>query len=233
MTKQLYLDDSYLKESKATITSINEVDGNKLITLDQTIFYAKAGGQATDKGTINDKNVIEVYKFKDEIYHVVDNIDNLNVGNKVNLKLDWNRRYTLMKMHTAAHIISHVIHEKTNALITGNQLDIDKSRIDFNLDNYDKEQIIEFFKDINNLVKQNLEIKVEYIKREEAPEELTFLAKGIPEDIKIIRIVKIGDIDVQADGGTHLKNTSEIKEIKFLKSDNKGKNNRRLYFTVE
>jgi len=237
MTKLLYLDDSYLKETTAKIASIQEIEDNKVITLDQTIFYPKGGGQPTDKGKVikdgQEYNVLEVYKYQDNVYHVLDNTNSLNIGDEVILKLDWNRRYRLMKMHTAAHIICKIINQKTGALITGNQLDVEKSRIDFNLENYDKEQIISFFDDINNILKQNLDITTDYIDRNNAPENLTFLAKGLPESIKKIRFVKIGDIDIQADGGTHIKNTSEINKIIFLKSDNKGKSNRRLYFTLE
>ena len=140
-----------------------------------------------------------------------------------------------MKMHTAAHIISAIIHKKTGAMITGNQLDTEKSRIDFSLDNFNKEKIKEYIEEANNEIKKGHKVETSIISKEEAEKikNLSKLAKGLPPNLKEIRIVKIGNIDEQADGGTHINSTSEIGEVKLLSVENKGKSNRRLYFSLE
>ena len=140
-----------------------------------------------------------------------------------------------MKMHTAAHIISAIIHKKTGAMITGNQLDVKKSRIDFSLDNFNKEEIQEYIEEANNEIKKGHKVETSIISKEEAEKikNLSKLAKGLPPSLKEIRIVKIGNIDEQADGGTHVKSTKEIGKIALVSVENKGKSNRRLYFSLE
>src|SRR3989344_34185 len=128
MTEAIYLKDHYLKEFEATVT---KVEGNFII-LDKTLFYPNSGGQPHDTGKlIKDNqvfNVIFVKKLSQDISHEVDK-PGLKQGDKVKGVIDWERRYKLMKAHTSAHIVSEIIHRNTGALITGNQLDIDKIRI--------------------------------------------------------------------------------------------------------
>jgi Ser-tRNA(Ala) deacylase AlaX len=148
--------------------------------------------------------------------------------------VDRQRREKLTRSHTAAHIISAVIHERTGALITGNQLDLDRCRIDFSLDDYNPSLMKDIVKEADRRAKTGAPVKVSFITKEEAEkvEGLSKLAKGLPPGITEVRIVDIEGLDRQADGGTHVKDTSEIGTIKFLKTENKGKNNRRLYFSV-
>ncbi len=230
----LYLKDSYQKEFTAKVIN---VEGN-FVYLDQTCFYPNSGGQPHDTGSLyRGKEEFQVEfttKMSGKIAHQVDK-DGLKINDEVKGYVDWNRRYLLMRMHTAAHIISEMFHKETGALITGNQLDLEKSRIDFSLDNFDKEKIIECIKKSNEIVNNNLSINVYFLDREEAMKlpQVTKLAKGLSETIKEVRIVEIQGYDKQADGGTHVKSTKEVCEIKFLKADNKGKNNRRVYFTLD
>ncbi|MBU2634502.1 MAG: alanyl-tRNA editing protein, partial [Nanoarchaeota archaeon] len=178
-------------------------------------------------------NVVYVGKFDGKISHEVDK-EGLKVGDKVRGVLDWDRRYKLMRMHTASHILSGVLHKETGALITGNQLGVDKSRDDFNLENFDKEEIKNYIDKANEILDRNLDVKISFLKKDEAlkDKELFKLAAGFKHDFEEIRIVEIGDYDKQADGGTHVKNTKECGKIEFLKCDNKGKNNRRVYFKL-
>jgi len=230
----LYLKDSYQKEFTARIIN---VEGN-FVYLNQTAFYPSSGGQPHDTGSLykgrEGFNVLFTTKMSGKIAHQVDKIG-LKINDEVKGYIDWNRRYKLMRMHTAAHIMSEMFHKETGALITGNQLDLEQSRIDFSLENFDKNKIVECIKKSNEIAKNNLPIKVYFLAREEAMKlpQVTKLAMGLPEQIKEVRIVEIQGYDKQADGGTHVKSTKEVGEIKFLKAENKGKDNRRVYFTLD
>ena len=238
MAEPLYLKDSYLKEFEATVIDVREFEGNILIVLDRTAFYPIGGGQPYDTGRIINEEgeeyiVKEVYKYKGEIFHVVDR-EGLRVGDKVKGIINWDRRYRLMRMHTAAHLISALMGNEEGVLITGNQLGVEKSRIDFNLETLDREKIRGYVEKANKLIEEGREVKTYFLPREEALKIPTIsrLAKGLPGDLKEIRIVEIEGIDKQADGGTHVKNIKEIGRIELLKIENKGRNNRRLYFTL-
>ncbi len=236
MTEQLYLKDSYMKDFEASVTKIDA--GGKLVFLDKTAFFPKSGGQLDDSGYLiydNKRyNILMIKKLGSEIMHEVDNLG-LQVGDKVQGYLDWEKRYKMMRLHTASHILSQVVHKETGALITGNQLDLDKSRIDFDLENFDREKLAEYCNKANEIIKQNLEVTTEILPREKAMEipSVVKLAGALPPSIPELRIVKIGDFDIQADGGTHVKNTSEIGEVEITGAENKGKNNRRLYFRLK
>ena len=226
----MYLQDSYKKEFE---TEVKEVYGNLVILYD-TIFYPEGGGQLSDEGKIikddEEWKVLNVKKQEGKVIHELDK-EGLKIGENVKCLLNWEKRYKLMRSHTAAHIISAIFNKETSALITGNQIGLDKIRIDFSLDNFDKEKIKEYIEEANKKIKQNLDVSSYEMKREEIEKkpEMVKLAKGLPPGIKVLRIVKIGDVDEQPDAGTHVKNTREIGELEFLGCDNKGKNNRRVY----
>ncbi|MDI6720811.1 MAG: alanyl-tRNA editing protein [Candidatus Aenigmarchaeota archaeon] len=229
----LYLTDSYLKEWDAVVETVN---GN-FITLDKSAFYPAGGGQLCDKGkvicNVNEYDVVNVTK-KDGIEI---SRKGLSVGDRVHCIVDWDRRYKLMRMHTAAHILIAVMY-KYGTLVTGNQLDVDKSRIDFSLEVMDRQKINECFDRANEIVKKNLPVSFEFMKRDDVMKipHLMKLAAGLPdmEEFRILRIGEVSDvIDEQADGGTHVAGTNEIGNIKLLSIENKGKNNRRVYYTVE
>ncbi len=230
----LYLNDSYLKEFEAVVEEINN---GKYIVLSETLFYPNGGGQPCDIGMITkdgeEYKVVYVGKFEGKISHEVDK-EGLKVGDKVKGEIDWARRHKLMRYHTAAHIVSGVFNKETGALITGNQLDLEKGRIDFDLENFDREKIDEYFKKANEIVKKDLQVKTYYITREEALEipELAKLAKGLL-NVENVRVVDIVGFDRQACGGTHVKSLSEVGEIEFIKAENKGKSNRRVYFRLK
>jgi len=139
-----------------------------------------------------------------------------------------------MRMHTSAHILSAVVNGETGALITGNQISPDESRVDFNLEDFDKGKMSYYIDKVNEAIGRGLEVKTFFMKREEALANPGFvkLANAMPPSLEMLRIVEIGDVDTQADGGVHVKNTIEIGKVVGLKTENKGKSNRRLYFTV-
>ncbi|MFH0890294.1 MAG: alanyl-tRNA editing protein AlaXM [Candidatus Aenigmatarchaeota archaeon] len=235
MAEQLYLHDSYIRNFTAAVVS---TEGTNVI-LDVTAFYPSSGGQPGDTGTISVINadasfdVVEVTKKNNEIIHKV-STDGLSAGDMVECGINWTRRHVLMRMHTAAHILSAVFNKEEGVLITGNQLNIDKSRMDFNMENFDREKISRYVDIANNIIARNIPVETEFMKRETAMKipGVVKLAHALPPEIPELRIVKIGDVDAQADGGTHVKNTSEIGRIELVDVENKGKSNRRLYYRV-
>jgi Ser-tRNA(Ala) deacylase AlaX len=230
VTKKLFWDDMYLREFDARVVS---VEGDSLV-LDQTAFNPRGGGLVSDVGTLNGRRVLEVLKQGEEIRHVVEG-GTWEAGQSVHGVLDWERRHRIMRMHTAAHILSSVVNRETGGLITGNQISPDESRVDFNLESFDREKMASYIEMVNQAVGRNLEVTTYFMKREEALANPGFvkLANAMPPSLEMLRIVQIGDVDTQADGGVHVRNTNEIGRVVGLKTDNKGKNNRRLHFTVQ
>ncbi|HUK79065.1 MAG TPA: alanyl-tRNA editing protein [Nitrososphaerales archaeon] len=231
MTRRLYWQDMYSREFDAKVES---VDGTRVV-LDQTAFNPRGGGLVSDTGTLGGQNVLEVVKEGEQIFHVLEAPPAFGPGEVVHGVLDWDRRFRIMRMHTSAHILSAVVNRETGALITGNQISPDQSRVDFSLDDFDKGKIASYVDKVNEAVARGLEVKTYFMKREEALTNPGFvkLANAMPPADDMLRIVEIGDVDTQADGGVHVKNTSEIGRVVGLKTENKGKSNRRLYFTVE
>ena len=226
----LFIEDSYLKDFDATILNI---DSNKII-LDRTAFYAKSGGQPGDIGkiTLNEKeiNIIDtVYDNKKNILHVCENSNDLKINEKIKGKINWEIRYKHMRMHSALHLLCSLIPYD----VTGGQISFEKSRLDFNAD--DKIEKEEIENKINQLVKDDHEISYQWITLEELdnqPDLVRTMSVKPPRTNNKIRLVKIGSIDLQPCGGTHVKRTKEIGNIKIGKIENKGKMNRRVNLSI-
>jgi Ser-tRNA(Ala) deacylase AlaX len=231
VTRRLFWEDMYAKEFDAKVVTLS----GARVVLDQTAFNPRGGGLVSDVGTLDGKRVLEVVKEGEEIYHVLEAPDAVAAGKQVHGVLDWERRYRIMKMHTAAHILSSVVNTETGALITGNQISPDESRVDFDLESFDRSKMSYYIDKVNEAVARELEVRTFFMKREEALATPGFvkLANAMPPSLDVLRIVEIGDVDTQADGGVHVRNTREIGKVQGLRADNKGKSNRRLYFTVQ
>lgn len=230
-----YLKDCYKKEFDTKVKSVFE---GKYIVLEDTIFYPNAGGQPYDTGKLirddgKEFEVIFVGKFSDEISHEVSG-EGLSVGDSVKCILDWDRRYKNMRMHTAAHVISRVMFNEFMATTSGNQLDVEKSRIDFKFDEFDKEKVFAVFDKINEIISNGAIVEKSFMDREDALKIEGFAAPSphlmIEDDI--LRVVNIKGIDAQPCGGTHLDDIKEIGRVEFVKADNKGKNNRRISYRL-
>jgi Ser-tRNA(Ala) deacylase AlaX len=226
----LFWEDAYLREFEAKVESVDEGK----VVLDQTAFNPRGGGLVSDTGMLNGSNVTETVKEGDMIIHILEGPVAFRVGDSAKGVLDWERRHRIMRMHTSAHILSSVVNGETGALITGNQISPDESRVDFNLAEFDKDKMAVYIDKVNQAVGRHLDVRTYFLKREEAMTRpgLVKLANAAPPTVETLRIVEIGDVDTQADGGVHVRNTSEIGTVVGLRTDNKGKNNRRLYFTV-
>jgi misacylated tRNA(Ala) deacylase len=234
MTELLYLKDSYIKEFTAKVVKVE----GKSIFLDRTIFYPTSGGQPGDTGIIKaggkEYKVTNTKKLGADVIHEVDS-EGIAAGDDVRCVIDWPRRYRFMRGHTACHILSYVVNKDTGALITGNQIAEDRCRIDFDLENFDRDKIKAYEKEANDIISKNAQVTTKFLPREEAfriPSVLK-LKNVLPPSIDIIRIVDIEGFDAQACGGTHVKNTGEIKGIVITAAENKGKNNRRVYFVLK
>jgi misacylated tRNA(Ala) deacylase len=234
LTRALYLEDSYLRQCEAVVASVKD---GKYVVLDQTVFYPKGGGQPCDTGKIirGDEvfNVVYVGKFSGEISHEVDRLG-LKQGERVRCLLDWDRRYRLMRSHTAAHLFASLLCNGTGALVTGNQLETDKIRFDFSLERFSPDLLQEYVDRTNQLLSTDVPVKSYELPREEALRipGVVKMAEAFPPDIPRLRVVELVDLDKQADGGTHVRNLNEVGQIRLLKTENKGKNNRRIYFTL-
>tara|TARA_B100000029_G_scaffold447564_1_gene469423 strand:- start:3329 stop:4018 length:690 start_codon:yes stop_codon:yes gene_type:complete len=222
----LFLEDAYLKECETVAVKIE----NNGIILKDTVFYAKSGGQPGDNGRLlinnNEITVIDtVYNPEKNITHVCENISNIKIGDKITAKIDWNQRFIHMRMHSALHLLCSLVPYG----VTGGQISKEKSRLDFNAeDKMDRGKIED---EINKLVEQDHEISYQWITNEELdqkPELVRTMSVKPPKTNNKIRLVKIGSIDLQPCGGTHVKSTKEIGPIKISKIENKGKMNKRV-----
>ena len=225
---KLFERDAYLNEFKAKIIKIIKEDN--YIELNQTAFYAKSGGQPGDKGEIEREGskikVLETIKENNKIIHIVDDLKDLEEKNNIIGKINWDLRYKHMRMHTALHLLCSIV----PLGVTGGQIGYEKSRLDFN----DPDKIInkeELEEKINLLVEDNHAVTTEVIESsilEKKPELVRTMSVKPPQVDGKIRLVRIGDVDLQPCGGTHVKSTIEIGKIQIGKIENKGKMNRRV-----
>ena len=225
---KLFEENAYLKEFKAKIININIEE--KTIELDNTAFYARSGGQPGDIGEIIAENqnieVKDTIKKDNKIINIINKTENLDKGIEIIGKINWEKRYKYMKMHSALHLMCSVI----PLGVTGGQIGYEKSRLDFNDPDkkINKEEIEE---KINSLVKNDYQITSEIIDSkilDKQPELIRTMSVKPPQIDGKIRLIKIGNVDLQPCGGTHVKSTAEIGSIKIGKIENKGRMNRRV-----
>ena len=230
MTKKLYWEQPYSQDFTGKIVGSD----NSRVELDQTLFYPKGGGVSCDTGVLGGMKVVETSKEGDMILHTLESPARFAVGQAVTGRIDWDRRHRLMRMHTAGHLLSALFYSGAKCLITGNQIDVDRSRMDFSLEVFDRSQIEGFVKEANKLITNDAPVKSYFLDRSEALKipDMVKLAEAAPPVEAQLRIVEIAGIDRQADGGLHVAHLNEIGRIELLKLENKGKTNRRLYYDV-
>ena len=239
MTKLLYQTDSYLKEFDAEILRVDAE--SRAVVLDQTAFYPGGGGQPADLGLLRVAGtsfpVSKVKKRGAEALHFIGGEADLPVvGAKVHGELDWDRRYQLMRTHTAMHILCGVVFRDYGASVTGGNMDLLKGRMDFEFETMRKELVAEIEEAINIEAKKGHDIKVAILPREEAfqiPDLIRTKINLLPKGIDEIRTIEIVGLDLQADGGTHVHNTSEVGKLRVTNYKSKGKINKRIYVELE
>lgn len=235
MTELLYQTDSYIKEFTARITKV-DLENNAII-LDRTAFYPGGGGQPADSGTIKVYDVLvqvkRARKAGPDILHIIDgDFDAPEVGQEVVAQLDWEHRYQLMRTHTAMHILCGVIFRDYGASVTGGSMEPLAGRMDFEFETMHKELVQDIETAINIEVENARPLRVDILPRDEAfqiPDLIRTKINLLPEGISEVRVVEIEGLDLQADGGTHVHNTSEVGQLEITDYKSKGKINKRIY----
>lgn len=229
MTELLYLHDSYLREFDATVTSVN----GQTVTLDQTAFFPSGGGQPSDAGLLRwpggEARVLDIKKDGASARHDLDG-PVPSEGEIVRGVLDWDRRFAIMRHHSALHVLVGAVYHLFGALVTGGAIYPDRARMDFSLEDLNKDRVAAIEAEANRVIGEHRRILVRFVSREEFERsDLTRLARNLlPPEIREVRVIEIEGFDAQADGGTHVANTSEIGRLAVTKTENKGKTNRRL-----
>ena len=239
MTDLLCQQDSYIKEFDAEIV---EVDAeSRAVILDRTVFYPGGGGQPCDLGvlTVNGAEY-PVTKVKkqgaDALHFIGGDLPLPEVGVTAHGVIDWEHRYQLMRTHTAMHVLCGVVFRDYGALVTGGNMEPLNGRMDFEFETMRGELVTEIENAINVEAQKGYEVKVNILPREEAfqiPDLIRTKINLLPEGINEIRTIEIVGLDLQADGGTHVKNTSEIGKLRVADYKSKGKINKRIYVEVE
>jgi misacylated tRNA(Ala) deacylase len=235
MTEELFSDDSYTREFKAHVVRL---DGRELI-LDRTAFYPGGGGQPADKGSIGigpvRANVVDARREGGNVVHVLDTAIPDTVRD-LKGTLDWERRYAHMRYHTALHVLSGVIWRNFEAKVTGGQMRTDRARMDFSFPGeWTAGVVTEIERLTNKALAEDRPVKVYELERGEAladPDLIRTQVNLVPERVKRIRIVEIEGLDTQADGGTHVANTSEVGEMGITGHKSKGRQNKRIEFAL-
>jgi len=239
MTELLYQTDSYLKEFEASVIAADE--GTRAVVLDRTAFYPGGGGQPCDFGTLEVNGVVypvdKVKKQGDDALHFLGGDAPLPApGSASRGTLDWARRYQLMRTHSALHVLCGVVFRDYGALVTGGDMEPLKGRMDFEFETMRGELVREIEAAVNREVAAAREIRVKILPRDEAfqiPDLIRTKINLLPEGITQVRTVEIVGLDLQADGGTHVMNTSEIGRIKVADYKSKGAINKRIYIEIE
>jgi misacylated tRNA(Ala) deacylase len=229
-TDLLYLRDAYLREFTATVTG---VDGSR-VRLDRTAFYPTGGGQPHDTGTLAGAAVTDVRKEGDEVWHTLDGPAPA-VGDSVTGTVDWERRHRLMRTHTALHVLCGVIWNEWQVPVTGGNMEPLAARMDFEFDPLPEGFAATVEERVNAELAADRPIRVEFLPRDTAVQDEDLIRTKvnlIPETVPEIRVVDIVGLDRQADGGTHVASTGEVGRIRVVKTESKGKGNKRIRLEI-
>ena len=242
MTELLYYEDAYTKEFETTVTAVDAQNDALRVELASTAFYPGGGGQPADLGWLTIVGIrFAVTRVKREggtIWHWLateNGVPTLEVGAAVSGELDWERRYQLMRTHTAMHVLCGVVWRDYGASVTGGNMDPGKSRMDFEFESLSRELISEIEAKCNTEIEAGRDLQARILPRDEAfqiPDLIRTKINLLPEGIAEVRTVEIVGLDLQADGGTHVRNTREVGILKVVDYKSKGKINKRLYIEL-
>jgi misacylated tRNA(Ala) deacylase len=238
MTQQLYARDAYLTTCDATVKSVRD-DG---VVLDRTVFYARGGGQPGDAGVLRwdgeEARVVDTVKDGADVVHVLaEDVEAPPVGAAVAAEIDWERRHVMMRTHTALHALSGVIFTEYGAKVTGGNMEPGGiARMDFELDAMSAELGREIEEKLNVRLAEDRPVHVSFLPRADAladPDLIRTKVSLIPESVDPIRVIDIEGIDKQADGGTHVRSTAEVGRVRVVKTESKGKANKRMRIQLD
>ena len=240
MTLQYHMnshDGTYKKEFQSIVTAVYP----GIVELEKTAFYHLGGGQPSDKGTLNwddGESIVYDVRKKNRIRHMVEG-DLPEVGDSVEGKLNWNRRYTHMRMHTSQHLVSAIVSDLYGADTVGNQIGSDKSRIDFKPLKLNMNEIDDLIDLTNEYIAKDINVNISEANRSDLegnPEIRSSMSSGLwkllPKSVTRLRVISIGEIDVCPCAGTHVRSLKEIGKVEFVKRDNKGADKQRLTYTL-
>ncbi len=238
MTEQLYHMDSYLKTFEADVTAVD--DANRAVLLDRTAFYPGGGGQPNDTGWLGTAGlelpVVKVKKGPEGIWHLLGGEGALPVvGTRLAGRLDWDRRYALMRTHSALHILCGVVFRDFHAQVTSADMEPRSGRMDFEFESLTHDLVSVIEEAVNREVAAAREVRVKILPREEAfqiPDLIRTKINLLPPGIEQVRVVELKGLDLQADGGTHVANTREVGNIHVVDYKSKGKINKRIYVEI-
>jgi len=240
MTQLLYQTDSYLQEFDAVVTGVQPE--TRVVTLDRTAFYAAGGGQPCDLGALTAFGgvtypVTSVKKQGADASHFLGGDAPLPaLGAQVHGKIDWERRHKLMRTHTALHVLCGVVFRDYGALVTGGDMEPLKGRMDFEFERMKGELVREIESAVNREIETGRDVRVNILPRAEAfqiPDLIRTKINLLPEGIQEVRTVEIVGLDLQADGGTHVRNTREVGRVRVADYKSKGAINKRIYIEIE
>jgi misacylated tRNA(Ala) deacylase len=233
-TELLFLRDAYARRFDAVVSAVG--DDDRRVALDRTAFYPTGGGQPNDTGTLARLPVVDVRKDGSEVWHTLGGDGPLPaVGERVHGELDWERRHALMRTHTALHVLCGVIWKEWGKAVTGGNMEPLSARMDFEFDPLPEG----FGRRVEDLVNAELAaarpVEVVFLPRGAATRDADLIRTKvnlIPESVPEIRVVDIVGLDKQADGGTHVARTDEVGRIQVVKTESKGKSNKRIRLRV-
>jgi misacylated tRNA(Ala) deacylase len=233
-TDQLFLRDAYLRQFDAIVIAVDP--DSRRVQLDRTAFYPTGGGQPHDTGILAGLPVVDVRKERDEVWHTIGGVAVLpDAGSNVRGELDWDRRHQLMRTHTALHVLCGVIWNQWATPVTGGNMEPLAARMDFDFDPLPDG----FGATVETLVNQELAagrpVAVSFLPRSEAVLDADLIRTKInlvPETVAEVRVIDIVGLDKQADGGTHVLRTDEVGRVRVLKTESKGKSNKRIRLQV-
>ena len=237
MTELLYQTDAYVREFTAVVTAITPEGG---VVLNRTAFYPAGGGQPCDVGQLVTADgrqvpITQVKKVGAEVVHFGEG-EAPAVGETITGQLDWERRYQLMRTHTAMHILCGVVWRDYGAQVTGGNMDPLQGRMDFEFETMRQELVAEIEAAVNREVEAARPVQVRILPREEAfaiPDLIRTKINLLPPAITEIRTVELEGLDLQADGGTHVANTREVGRMRITDYKSKGKINKRIYVELD
>ncbi len=238
MTQLLYQTDSYLRSFTAQVVEVDEA--GRGVCLDQSALYPGGGGQPYDTGTLSAAGisypVARSKKIGDQVFHYLEGNDPLPAaGAQVQGEINWERRYALMRTHSALHVLCGVVFRDYGALVTGGDMDPLKGRMDFEFETMQKELVQTIEAAVNREVALDRPLRVAILPRAEAfqiPDLIRTKINLLPEGIAQVRVVEISGLDLQADGGTHVNRTGEIGTVRVVDYKSKGKINKRIYIEL-
>lgn len=233
MTDQLFSTDAYLRETDATVVDVRPEDDRVL--LDRTVFYPGGGGQPADHGELvapgERFTVTGLHREgRDHIWHELEE-GVPSLGDPVRAVIDWDRRYLLMRTHTALHGLCGVIWRRYEAPVTGSGMEPGRGRVDFELPDWSRDDLPGIEEELNEQLGRDLEVEIDFLPREELEHEPDLIRTRVsllPEWAEVVRVVDIVGLDRQADGGTHVVSTGEVGHVEITGVESKGRGFRRF-----